>query len=382
MPWMECSSMSNRLEFVMLARTPGANIQALCRAFGISRKTGYKWLQRYAEEGKNGLQDRSRRPQYSPHRTCAEIEAQVVQLHDQYPCWGGRKLETLVPDDACWPHPNTVSRILKRHGRQLVPHVDALKPATQRFEHEAPNLLWQMDFKGHFALTDKQASRCHPLNVLDDHSRFNICLAAFPGETGEHVKTALTQAFRRYGLPQRITCDNGAPWGTTGRGTMSRLEVWLTRVGIDVGHSRPFHPQTQGKAERFHRTLKRELLNRYGFNSIERCQEALDIWREEYNLIRPHEALGQRPPITRFAPSGRPFPEVLPPIQYDEGDHVRKVQSCGRISFQRHHIFVGEGLSGESVAIRPTEMDGVFKVVFCKREVTRFNLRQLDEITS
>jgi transposase InsO family protein len=371
--------MSNRHEFVMLARAPGANIQALCRAFGVSRKTGYKWLQRYAEQGVDGLQDRSRRPQCSPNRTDPELEAQVVQLHDQYPCWGGRKLESLAPADSHWPHPNTVSAILKRHDRKLDPHVDALRPAVKRFEHEAPNLLWQMDFKGHFALTDKQASRCHPLNVLDDHSRFNICLTAFPGETGEYVKTALTEAFRQYGLPQRITCDNGAPWGTTGRGTLSRLEVWLIRAGIDVRHSRPYHPQTQGKAERFHRTLKRELLNRYGFNSIERCQNALDDWRNEYNLIRPHEALDQRPPISRFAPSGRSFPEVLPPIQYDDGEQVRKVQSTGRIRFKRHYLFVGEGLTGESVAVRPAETDGVFKVVFCTREVGRFDLRRLDE---
>lgn len=374
--------MSNRLEFVMLARTPGANVQALCSAYGISRKTGYKWIQRYAEEGEDGLQDRSRRPQFSPNRTSAELEAQVVQLHEQYPCWGGRKLAVLAPDGASWPHPNTISAILKRHDKHLVPHVDELKPAVKRFEHEAPNLLWQMDFKGHFPLTDKQASRCHPLNVLDDHSRFNICLTAFPGETGEFVKTALTQAFRRYGLPQRFTCDNGAPWGTTGRGTLSRLEVWLIRVGIDVGHSRPFHPQTQGKAERFHRTLQRELLNRSGFNSIERCQEALDNWREIYNLIRPHESLGQHPPISRFAPSGRPFPEILPPVLYDEGDLVRKVRRCGRIRFRSHQLFIGEGLSGELVAIRPTEIDGVVKVVFCKREVGRIDLRLLEEKSS
>ena len=374
MPWKESSRMSSRLEFVMLAMAPGANMQTLCRSFGVSRKTGYKWLRLYQTHGKAGLQDRSRRPLSSPNRCTAQLEAVIVALHDTYPCWGARKLRALLPDGTDKPHPNTIAAILRRHGRQLVPHVDNTDPANKRFEHEAPNLLWQMDFKGHIALTDRRAGRCHPLTVLDDHSRFAICLAACSGEDGEQVRGMLTQAFRFYGLPERITCDNGPPWGTSGHGTLSRLEVWLMRVGIRVSHSRPYHPQTQGKDERFHRTLKRELLDRSGFNSIDACQSAFNGWRDQYNLVRPHEALGQRPPITRYEPSARAFPEKLPTIEYDEGDDVRKVRRHGQLHFQGRDFFVGEGLTGELVAIRPTAEDGMFSVNFCGSEVSRIDL--------
>lgn len=374
MPWKESSLMSSRLEFVLLAITPGANMQALCRSFGVSRKTGYKWRDLYLEHGKEGLHDRSRRPLSSPKRCDAELEARVLALHDTYPCWGARKLRALLPDGADKPHPNTIAAILRRHGRQLAPHTRAPDLANKRFEHEAPNLLWQMDFKGHIALTDRRAGRCHPLTVLDDHSRFAVCLAACSGEDGEQVRAALTQTFRTYGLPERITCDNGPPWGTSGHGTLSRLEVWLMRLGIRVSHSRPYHPQTQGKDERFHRTLKRELLDRFGFNSIDACQQAFNGWRHQYNLIRPHEALGQEPPISRFAPSARAFPDQLPAIEYDDGDDVRKVRRHGQLYFEGRDYFVGEGLTGEFVAIRPTADDGVFRVVFCDREVSRIDL--------
>lgn len=374
MPWKEHTRMSSRLEFVMLASGPDVNMQALCQSYGISRKTGYKWRALYLKYGAEGVADRSRRPLSSPKRSDDTLEAAVLALHDRYPCWGARKLKALLPQDAASPHPNTIAAILRRHGRQLVPHVDALQPATSRFEHDAPNRLWQMDFKGHFALTNAQAGRCHPLTILDDHSRFSLCLAACSGEDRQQVQALLTQTFIAYGLPERITCDNGTPWGTAGHGTLSRLEVWLIRLGIRTGHSRPFHPQTQGKDERFHRTLKRELLNRYGFNSLDECQHAFDAWRDQYNLVRPHEAIGQQAPATRYRPSARQFPSRLEPIEYDEGDIVRKVRRHGQIDFRRRSYFLGEGLYDEMVAIRPTSEDGIFSVIFCDREIIRIDL--------
>ena len=366
--------MASRLEFVELVCTPGANVSALCQAFGVSRKTGYKWLSLFKEQGQQGLQERSRRPHTSPNRSDAELEALVVALHDKYPCWGSRKLQALLPQDMVKPHPNTISAILRRHGRQVLPSTDVVAPATKRFEHEAPNLLWQMDFKGNFALTDSRAGRCHPLTVLDDHSRFAICLTACSGETGGHVKRALTEAFKIYGLPQRITCDNGSPWGTSRQSGLTKIEVWWIRLGIMVGHSRPMHPQTQGKDERFHRTLKRELLSRRGFNSLSDCQQAFDGWRDQYNMVRPHYALDQRPPISRYAPSARKFPTKLPPIEYDCGDVVRKVRGNGHINYSGLQLFVGEGLVGEHVAVRPTDADGFFHVVFCNRKVGEIDL--------
>ena len=374
MPWKESSKMSSRLEFVTLATAQGANIRALCRSFGISPQTAYKLLARFKEQGIDGLQERSRKPHSSPRRSSAELESQVLALHEKYPCWGARKLATFLPEDAR-PHPNTISAILRRHGRQVAASTDVQSPAIKRFEHEAPNLLWQMDFKGHFALTDPQAGRCYPLTVLDDHSRFAICLKACPGETGEHVKQALTEAFKRYGLPQRITCDNGNPWGTPKQNGITKIEAWLIRVGVKVSHSRPMHPQTQGKDERFHRTLKRELLERGGFNSLHNCQQAFDRWRDQYNLIRPHQALGQRPPSSRYVASARPYPDQLPTIEYEATDDVRKVRASGCISFSGKQIFVGEGLVGEPVAVRPSDTDGLFQVIFCNRKISEIDLR-------
>ena len=374
MPWKESSRMSSRLEFVMLASAPDVNMQALCQSFGVSRKTGYKWLDLYRQHGEAGLEDRSRRPHISPKRSNDQLEAAVLALHEKYPCWGARKLKALLSEEVGKPHPNTIAAILRRHGRQLVPHVDKTDPARKRFEHDAPNSLWQMDFKGHFPLTDSKAGRCHPLTVLDDHSRFSLCLEACSGEDGKQVKAALTRTFLTYGMPERITCDNGTPWGTAGHGTLSRLEVWLIRLGIRVSHSRPHHPQTQGKDERFHRTLKRELLERNGFSSLKAWQHAFDTWRDQYNLIRPHEALGQQAPITRYRPSARSFPSKLPPVEYDDGETVRKVQRHGQINFNGRSYFVGEGLYTELVAIRPTKQDGVYSVVFCHKEITQIDL--------
>lgn len=367
--------MASRLEFAMLASAPEANVSALCQAFGISRKTGYKWLSLFEEQGKDGLNDRSRRPHNSPKRSDAQLEAQVVALHDTYPYWGGRKLQALIPKEFGKPHPNTIAAILKRHGRQVLPPTDVPSPAIKRFEHEAPNLLWQMDFKGHFALTDARAGRCYPLTVLDDHSRFSICLSACSGETGDQVKSALTEAFKMYGLPERITCDNGNPWGAPKQNGLTKFEVWLLKLGIKVGHSRPMHPQTQGKDERFHRTLKRELLSRRGFNSLQECQDAFDIWRDQYNLVRPHHALDQQPPISRYTASGRKFPAQLPDVEYDSHDDVRKVKRSGCISFSGLQPYIGEGLAGEPVAVRPTDTEGLFDVMFCTRKVAEIDLR-------
>lgn len=367
--------MTSRLEFVSLASAPGANISMLCRAFGVSRKTAYKWLALFKQQGRDGLADRSRRPLNSPKRSDAQLEAEVVALHDAHPCWGPRKLQALLSEQTARPHPNTIAAILRRHGRQVILSGDAGPPANKRFEHEAPNLLWQMDFKGHFALTDPNAGRCYPLTVLDDHSRFAICLKACRGETAEQVKHALVDVFRQYGLPQRFTCDNGNPWGTPKQNGLTKFEVWLLRLGVRVGHSRPMHPQTQGKDERFHRTLKLELLERRGFHSLDACQYAFDDWREQYNTIRPHHALNQRPPASRYIISARRYPEELPLIEYDESEVVRKVRGNGHISYKTHQLFVGEGLVGEPVAIRPTDTDGLLSVVFCDREVGRIDLR-------
>lgn len=374
MPWKEVTVQSQRQEFVRLAAQPGANRRELCRRFGISPKTGYKWLDRYLEQGQAGLLDQSRRPQHSPSRSNAELEAQVIALRTQYPDWGGRKLRALLDARGVRPLPSasTITAILRRHGLLRADLADG-PGAWQRFEHEAPNQLWQMDFKGHIPLVGAPG-RCHPFTVLDDHSRFNLCLRACPGEREETVREALTDVFRRYGLPLRITADNGSPWGNTNRGSLTALGAWMVRLGIAFGHSRPYHPQTQGKEERFHRTLKAELLVRRAFPSLPAAQAAFDRWRDRYNLLRPHEALGLQPPVARYQPSPRPFPEELPPIEYDSADQVRKVQGKGEVHFRGREFLVGRGLAGLPVALRQDTADHLWEVYFCHQRIGQLDL--------
>ncbi|BCD88925.1 hypothetical protein PSm6_53320 [Pseudomonas solani] len=376
MPWQECTTMSIRREFVLLAQHPQSNIRELCRRYGISPKTAYKWLERYQELGDSALQDQSRRPLTSPGRSSAELEREVVRLHHQFPYWGARKLLHLLPKAMDRPHHSTLDAILRRHGCQVRYHAeDAQAPATQRFEHKQPNELWQIDFKGNFHLSDRNSPRCHPLTVLDDHSRFALCLEGCEGERLELVRPKLAAVFRRYGLPCRITADNGPPWGSNIEGGLSAMEVWLMRLGIDVSHSRPYHPQTQGKLERFHQTLKRELLHR-SFSDMEHCQRVMDQWRDQYNQQRPHEALGQLPPISRYQPSLRAYPEQLPEVEYEPEDKVLKVGGTGQVQFKGKSRFVGGGLLGERIAIRPTGVDGVYDVIFIHKTIRQFDLRE------
>jgi transposase InsO family protein len=372
MPWQEVSTVSLRAEFVALANQDRANVRALCRQFQISPPTAYKWLARFARDGPAGLVNRSRRPHHSPTRTSAEVEANVIALRDVHPTWGGRKLSArLEHRGQVAPQPSTVTEILRRHGRlesaERVPH------AWRRFERPVPNQLWQMDFKGHVALAQGHG-RVHPLTVLDDHSRYAIGLEACADERGATIQVRLRELFRRYGLPDQMLMDNGGAWGrTSAMQAYTPFSVWLLRLGIRVSHGRPYHPQTQGKDERFHRTLKAEVLQGPPFDSLARAQQVFDDWRTSYNLERPHEACGLQPPISRYWPSQRSFPEVLPPIEYSSDDQVRRVQKQGDISFLGRHFQVGLPFRGQLVAVRPTSIDGVHEVYFvCQR------LRQID----
>lgn len=379
MPWEEVTVMSQRKEFVMLASANNIPFQALCRRFNISTKTGYKLLDRYRREGETGLLERSRRPHRSPNRTAPAIEAAVLQLRAQHPAWGGRKLHARLRAQGfdTLPATSTITDMLRRHGL-IHPDESAKHKVWQRFEHAAPNDLWQMDFKGHFALAK---GRCHPLTVLDDHSRFNLCLAACANEQGATVQGALTDVFCRYGLPSRMTMDNGAPWGDDANTRYTAFTVWLMRLGIGVSHSRPYHPQTQGKDERFHRTLALEVLRDNHFADLAEAQSTFDCWRNIYNLERPHEALGLHPPASRYCASPRPFPEQLPPIEYAPDHWVRKVDITGKISFQGKVIRVSKAFRGYSLGLRPTVEDGLWDVYFCHHKVNQIDLRDSAALT-
>jgi transposase InsO family protein len=299
MPWKESTLTSQRSEFIAFARAPGANISELCRRFAISRKTAYKWLSRNALS--RDLHDHRRRPARSPRRTSPGVEAHVIALRQRYPFYGGRKIRRLLLRDGVErpPAPSTITAILARNG--LLSPQRRRTRNWQRFEAAAPNALWQMDFKGHFPLS---TGRCHPLTVLDDHSRFCLALAACPDEQGITVQQQLVSVFQCYGLPERMLVDNGPPWGSSGQGSHTRFSAWLIRLGVTVSHGRPFHPQSQGKDERFHRTLKLEVVSqRPVWHSLPDVQAAFDGWRPHYNFERPHEALGFEVPASRYAPA-------------------------------------------------------------------------------
>jgi transposase InsO family protein len=371
MPWKEMEVMSLRKEFVVLAKQAGSNIRELCRHYGISSRTGYKWLKRYAQEGESGLEDRSKRPKHTHRRTDEEMESKVLEVREQTG-WGGRKIARVLQGQGHTnvPHPNTITDILRRAGK-LDEEECAKHQPVQRFERSQANELWQMDFKGHFPMVN---GRCHPLTVLDDHSRFCLGLKACANETGGTVKGHLQAIFRQYGLPQAILCDNGGPWGAGYPDLeLSALAVWLIRLGVHPQHGRPSHPQTQGKEERFHRTLKAELLQGRSFVDLEDCQQRFDIWRDRYNLVRPHEALQLDTPIQHFQLSQHPFPETIPSLEYGLDALVRKVQSRGRVTYHDREFNVGKGLLGEYVELRPTNKDGIFDVYYCT-----YKVRQID----
>ena len=370
MPWREVSIMDQRREFVRLAMQEGANRRELCRRSGIHPATGYKWLGRWETNGE--LADRSRRPHASPMQTDRAVEAQILAVRDAHPAWGARKIARCLEREGVQsPALSTVHEILRRNGRIVAPTGGAA--AQQRFEKPAPNLLWQMDFKGWVTLGDR--SRCHPLTVLDDHSRYDLCLQACANEQGSTVQGRLEQTFRRYGLPEAFFVDNGSPWGDSSGQRWTRLGVWLLKLGISVLHSRPYHPQSRGKNERFHRTLKAEVFAFRRFRNLIEVQHAFDAWRTIYNHDRPHEALDQEVPASRYRPSTRSMPARLPQVEYDEREIVRSVPTTkDYVSFKARRWKVPQAFRGERVAIRPLSIDGQYGIFFASHQIATIDL--------
>lgn len=379
MVWTERNTVSLREEFVLLATQEGANRRALCRRFGISPKTGYKWLARAGlapgDDGLSALHDRSRRPKASPARSPADVEQAVVALRRAHPAWGGRKIARCLLDQGDAPvAPSTVTHILHRHGLISCEASQAAAP-WQRFEHDAPNGLWQIDFKGRFATL---AGPCHALTLLDDHSRFNLLLCAQPRTDTAHVQPQLVEVFRRYGLPARINADNGSPWGSPSAGgrSLSELAIWLIRLGVRVSFSAPYHPQTNGKLERFHRTLDVEVIAGRNFPDLVATQRAFDAWRTIYNCQRPHDALQMQVPIQRYKASPIAYPQRLPDIEYPSTDTVIKVGWNGFIQFHGRKLRTSTALHQLPIGIRAApELDGVHHVYFCHQRFMTIDLR-------
>lgn len=378
MPFVLQSIMSQRTEFCILASKPGSNISSLCKRFNITRRTGYKWLERYFEYGLPGLTDKSKRPHHFPNQTPTGIEEYVINIRKDDQEWGSKKLHKIISNHkeqglytySTIPCRSTISKILKRNG--LIPQNRSNQSESfERFEYEYPNELWQMDYKGYFKLLNKEL--CHPLTITDDHSRFNICLEACKNQQEITVRFALIDVFRKYGLPYMILTDNGSPWGPAGNESAdgvrcyTTLEKWLIQLNIKLIHGRPYHPQTQGKEERFHKTLKQELIDHEQFHDHGHCQKRFDVWREKYNCIRPHEALNFRTPAELYTPSVKTYPEKINVYEYNQTDIKRKVQDKGVISFKNREYKVGRAFIGEYVALRETPKNNIYEIYFCNQ---------------
>lgn len=373
MPFHEVSAMDSRLEFVCLAGVDGANVRSLCRRFGISPTTGYKWLERYRALGKAGLSEVSRRPLSSPRQSEVGVEEAVLAVRAAHPAWGGRKIAAVLERmGLSAPAPSTITAILRRHGVEIGAYGGGAKPFV-RFEHPAPNDLWQMDFKGHVGMADGR--RLHPLTVLDDHSRYCLTLGAGDNQKTATVQGFLTSAFRRYGLPRTLITDNGAPWGNGPGSPYTPLGVFVIDQGIAISHSRPYHPQTMGKDERFHRSLKAEALSGPPFADLDAASRKLAVWREVYNRERPHEGIGMAVPADRYAASTREYRETVPPFEYATGDALRRVQGGGRISFGGRETRVPKAFAGRQIALRATEQDGLYEIFYRHQCIARLDFR-------
>lgn len=346
MPWKRMAVHEQRMQFVIRATSEQERMSGLCREFGISRPTGYLWRQRYQQtRSLTQLAERSRRPHRSPRRTAAAKEQRVVALRQQTG-WGAKKLQVLLREEESPLSTRTIHRILERHG--LVSE-DARGPALGRFERGQPNELWQMDSKGKYPLSDGE---CHPLSILDDHSRYAVGLYALSELTTEKAYPCLVGTFRSYGVPQAMLMDRGSLWWSAWNGWgLTWLSVRLIEQGIRLLYGRVCHPQTQGKVERFHRTLGQALRHRGVPQCFRQWPAALAEFRLSYNERRPHEALGMKRPAERYEPSRRSYEEQVKEWEYPTGSEVRRLNSQGMLAEQGRRWFVCGALADQLVRV-------------------------------
>lgn len=363
MPWKEETIMSLKEEFIKRVLAKEEPFSHVCNEYGITRKTGYRLLHQYEAEGLKGLLPRSKRPLSSPDKTNTAMEEAIVTTRLKEPTWGPRKIIRYLHNQGKThlPAASTVTAILKRYN--MISIEESLKRQKLiRFEREKPNDLWQMDFKGKFQLLTKQT--CYPLTIIDDHSRFSLSIKACPNEQFLSVKKQLIHVFEVYGLPDQFNVDNGNPWGNSKLLPYTALTVWLMQLGIRVTHSRPRHPQTNGKCERFHRTLKNDLIARYPMRSFSHAQKLFDEWRQKYNYERPHEGVGMEVPGNRYQASKKKMPFQLPPIEYDSDAILRKVRGNGYMSYKNKEYLVGEAFKDQLVEIKWDEINRSFDLYF------------------
>lgn len=342
--------MELKKEFVLRALQPSSNMSALCREFGISRKTGYKWMSRYKSGA--GLREQSRRPHSNRLEVSGELVCEVIRLKSEHPRWGPKKLHALLSEKDR-PSVRTVARILSRAGlvrervRRRAPHA----ARAPRVEVAAPNDLWTIDFKGGWRTL--QGSRCEPLTIRDAHSRFILAIRALPGTSLEPVREAMEDVFEHYGYPKAILSDNGSPFACTqSLGGYSKLSAWWASLGIAVFRGRPGCPQDNGGHERMHLDLRLEVQSRPG-RTLDDEQEACDVFRRTFNEVRPHEALGQSTPASVYRRDRSPQVRALPTVPTE--CEVRTVKSNGTLLFQGERCYIGRPFAGHPIGLRTLE---------------------------
>ena len=347
MPWARTDVGEQRVKFVVRAVSGKERMSALCHEFGISRPTGYRWRRRFELAGSvTGVVERSRRPAHSPWQTAPSREERVVALRQEYG-WGAKKIAVLLQEEGVALTVTTINRILKRRG--LVGWKDSHVPALERFERAAPNELWQMDGKGEYRASD---GKCYPLSILDDHSRYAVVLYGLEAFTCELVYPCLVRTFERYGVPEAMLMDHGSVWwGTMNGHGLTWLSVRLIEQGIQLHYGRVHHPQTQGKVERFNRTLDEALRHRGKPQQLAEWPRALEEIRETYNEKRPHEALGMKRPAERYRASARAYQAEPREWEYPSGSEVRRLNPAGCLYWEGANWFVCEALAGRRVRV-------------------------------
>jgi len=356
MPWKESCVVDEKMRFVAAYLKAELPMTALCEGFGISRETGYELIRRYRAEGAAGLQPRSRAPHRPGLSMDEAIAEQILELRQARPFWGPKKLRAHLErrdPGRRWPAPSTIGDLLRRKGlseprrrrRTAVPLTQPFQPVRE------PNDLWCLDFKGWFRTGD--GTRCDPLTLTDAHSRF-ITACRIVAPTAEGVGPVIEEAMRELGLPRSMRSDNGAPFASSGAGGLTRLSVQWVKLGIRLEHIEPGCPQQNGRHERMHGTLKNET-SRPPAATPEEQQARFDRFRHDFNTVRPHEALGQVPPASRYQSSSRPYPARIEEPWYDADHAIRRVRSSGDIKWGGDFVFISEALIGEPVGVAETQ---------------------------
>ncbi len=356
MGWKETRVQDERLQLCMEFEAGERSRAEICRRYGVSRKTGYKWWEQYQREGVAGLGDRSRAPHNQPQAVDEETVGAILELRARHPSWGERKLKAWLErerGERQWPCASSMGAVLKRYGlTSPAKRRRRASPSHELAEPNAANQVWAIDFKGWFRSGDGR--RCDPLTLSDVHTRYLLRCQGVDATGAAFVRPLLEAAFREYGMPARMRSDNGPPFASTGVGGLSRLSVWWLRLGIGLERIEPGHPEQNGRHERLHRTLEQETA-RPPERTLRAQQRAFDRFRLEYNEERPHEALGMATPASLYEPSARPFPARLPEMEYPAGFALRVVEEHGDVRWRFGKLFLGEALAGETVGLEEVE---------------------------